>query len=79
MWLLQLAVRRAAAVGRPIPPVELLLNPTDKTADFASGAKKDSPEALRLRQTPLFCNAKCAGDHSISFPMYVQAHLLYSV
>lgn len=77
MWLLQLAVRRAAILGRPIPPVELLLNPTDKTADFASGKKKNSPEALRLRQSPLFCNAKCTGDHSISFPMYL--HPLYGL
>ncbi len=49
--------------GDPLPPVELVANPTDKTSNFAKGFSAQPQLSM-----PLFCNAKCTGDTSISFP-----------
>jgi len=64
MWLIHLAAVRAEASGRRLPDFEIVLNPTDKTSAFAKGRSKEWEDPL-----PLFCNAKCAGDTSISFPI----------
>lgn len=71
MWFLRLATLRAERRGRPLPDFELVLNPTDKTAGFARGGTED----LTDDPLPLFCNAKCAGDSSISFPIMFNAQL----
>lgn len=64
MWLVHLAAARARAAGRLLPDFEIVLNPTDKTSAFAKGRSTAWEDPL-----PLFCNAKCAGDTSISFPI----------
>lgn len=74
-WLLQLAMRRAMLAGRPFPDVEFIVNPTDKTSKFASGRQQTDSAGQALRKAPLFCNAKCDGDHSVSFPLYY--HMLF--
>lgn len=71
MWFLRLATLRAERRGRPIPDFEILLNPTDKTAGYARGGTED----LTHEPLPLFCNAKCEGDSSISFPIMFNAQL----
>lgn len=70
MYLLHLAVLRARLRGRPVPDVELVVNPTDKTANFASGKQRSNKDGDRLRRTPLLCNVKCTDDAGISFPFY---------
>lgn len=62
-WLIKLAAARAQQLGRPLPPIEFIANPTDKTSFFAKGYS-----TRPVSHMPLFCNAKCAGDDSISFP-----------
>eukprot|EP01147_Barroeca_monosierra_P005449 gene5449-8901_t len=64
LWFIHLAVERARDRGEPIPSFELILNPTDKTSNFGIGGT-----SLLNKPYPLFCNAKCNGDHSISFPI----------
>lgn len=76
-WLLQLALWRGEQRGDPLPDVEFIVNPTDKTAKFASGRQQGNAKGKLLRQTPLFCNVKCKGDASISFPLYY--HTLYGL
>jgi hypothetical protein len=71
MWFLRVATLRAERRGHPIPDFELLLNPTDKTAGYARGGT----EELTEEPLPLFCNAKCEGDSSISFPIMFNAQL----
>lgn len=68
-WLIRATILRAQDRGDPIPDVEFLLNPTDKTSGFAKGRS----EALSAEPLPLFCNAACTGDESISFPMMFHA------
>lgn len=53
LWLLQLAVRRATANGNPLPNVEFIVNPTDKTANFASGKQMGDKRGNRLRQVSI--------------------------
>ena len=74
-WLLHRVIDRAAAQRNPIPDVEFVVNPTDKTSKFASGKQQKDSDGKRLRSAPLFCNVKCKGDTSISFPLYY--HMLY--
>jgi len=76
-WLIQIAMWRAEQRGAPLPDVEFVVNPTDKTAKFASGRQQGDAKGQKLRQTPLFCNVKCTGDSSISFPLYY--HTLYGL
>ena len=106
--------------GNPIPDVEMIINPTDKTSKFASGRQQKNKDGAlagssrscyvfvcacvcarcavgvphtsgtlwltvalcpgpgkALRSAPLFCNVKCKGDTSISFPLYY--HALYGM
>lgn len=67
-WLLRLMIRRAKERGNPLPDVEFIANPNDKTSKFASGRNPLDPLSHAMPKMPLFCNAKCDGDESISFP-----------
>jgi hypothetical protein len=69
MWLIQMAINRASARGKPLPPFELILNPTDKSSEFGTGGT----QKVLADPLPLFCNAKCSGDASISFPIMFNA------
>eukprot|EP00049_Salpingoeca_infusionum_P020186 m.363641 g.363641 ORF g.363641 m.363641 type:complete len:482 (+) comp23347_c0_seq1:81-1526(+) len=71
MWLMQVAILRAKDRGNPIPDFELVLNPTDKTSEYGIGNSR----VLKEERLPLFCNAKCIGDNSISFPIMFNAQL----
>lgn len=69
LWLLQMTVLRAAAAGRRIPDVELAMQTSD-------GAQSQVKEAfLWDNPAPLFCNQKCGGDGSVSFPMGIHDQL----
>jgi hypothetical protein len=80
-WLIQLVLQRAAQRDDPIPDLEMVLNPTDKSAQFASGRQQSDKFGIELRSAPLMCNVKCANatwtDTSISFPLYY--HTLYGL
>eukprot|EP00039_Didymoeca_costata_P005595 m.82816 g.82816 ORF g.82816 m.82816 type:complete len:451 (+) comp12889_c0_seq4:173-1525(+) len=76
-WFLHLAINRAKQRGNPIPDVEFIMNPTDKTSNFASGKQRTDKLGNELRQAPLFCNVKCGLDASISFPLYY--HTIYGL
>lgn len=76
-WLIQLVLQRANQRGDPLPDVEMIVNPTDKTARFASGRQQKDEKGIALRSAPLMCNVKCANDTSISFPLYY--HTLYGL
>lgn len=71
-WLLRQVIERASVRGEPLPDVEFIVNPTDKSARFASGRQQKSTDGDRLRSAPLFCNVKCVGDHGISYPIDYQ-------
>ena len=76
-WLIQLVLQRSKQRNDPLPDVEMILNPTDKTARFASGRQQKDEAGIELRSAPLMCNVKCANDTSISFPLYY--HTLYGL
>jgi hypothetical protein len=68
LWLFKLASLRAASRGNPLPALELVLNPTDKTSDFGRGRFRG-----KAGVAPLFCNARCVNDTSVSLPMMFHA------
>lgn len=76
-WLIQLVLQRAKQRNDPLPDVEMIVNPTDKTARFASGRQQTDAKGIELRSAPLMCNVKCENDTSISFPLYY--HTLYGL
>ncbi|EGD79727.1 hypothetical protein PTSG_10711 [Salpingoeca rosetta] len=68
LWFIHLATERAKLRGNPIPPFEVVINPTDKTSEYGIGGT-----TLGGKRRPLLCNAKCDGDASISFPIMFNA------
>eukprot|EP01147_Barroeca_monosierra_P005763 gene5763-9016_t len=62
LWLIQIAALRASANGNPLPPLEFMMQPGDGTFSTA-------PASLHWKEAgPLFSNAKCGHDASVSFP-----------
>lgn len=61
-WLIYIAIQRAAAMGNPIPPFELNVQPGD--AAFTTGRIQWKDAA------PLLSNIKCGGA-SVSFPLTI--------
>jgi hypothetical protein len=64
LWLLQIAILRAASLGRSFPDVELVAQTSDGPQ---SGV--DAPYLHWENPGPLFGHTKCRGDASVSFPM----------
>ena len=63
LWLIQMVALRAAAAGRKIPDVELVMQSTD-------GSQSTVDETLTWPDpAPLFGSIKCSKDASVSFPM----------
>lgn len=70
LWFFALVALRAQQRGQPLPNFELMLNPNDHTVFEARGTSKPP-----IAPEPLFCNVKCDGDTSISFPIMFHAQL----